>query len=636
MMTLRIPLESAATDYPNHLVSPDCRPARVRLRLGVLITLVMLALVPRALMALRIPSIDPDGVLYVQLAKSLEAGDLRSGLQHMALNVYPVSLMLLHRLGLEWELAAAVWGVAVSSLVVLPLWGWVRRQYDDRVALVACLLYVVHPKFIEWSPEVMRDQTFWFLFALTIYWMWRAVTEVSYGHFIAAGAALTAASLTRIEGLFLLVPLVLWTFWRWLALGPQSRVGQAQRSPTNRNENANRDENAWGGTRRHAHACRGHVAILPRFNMPTASVGMAPNLSTTETDEDENASGGTALRLSHPTQIVHCGIASPRWKLLLGAILCVVVFPLLLALVNAVWLYGHAGWTGIRLAPLARVQPWLEWVLGRGAAAASDSAPPLRLGRMIWVFIPTMTRGLSPVFALLMFGGMWGWRRLWARRDNQALFYTAVLVMCGIWVQLWYDKYVCPRYALPIVLMAAPLAALGMLGLLGRLQRIAAWLGWNARRQRALLVGAAAAVAVVGVADALTSNNKYFAMRQMAADMGRWVRREFADPPVLVGPAGIAPIASYYAQGSPYRAFRWDANDDVILAMVQQSQAGVVLLRPTNQLSDQRCDVLVERMKSFGMEPVDAAALPATHGDFHVLVRSNKSRHLARVPRSSN
>ena len=63
--------------------------------------------------------------------------------------------------------------MTISSLVVLPLWGWVRRQFDDRVALVACLLYITHPKFIVESPEVMCDPTFWFFFTLAMYCMWR-------------------------------------------------------------------------------------------------------------------------------------------------------------------------------------------------------------------------------------------------------------------------------------------------------------------------------------------------------------------------------------------------------------------------------------------------------------------------------
>ena len=206
------PFETALADYPNHLA--DAQPERLRLPEArrLLLVLVLLCLVPRAVMALRIPSICPDGVVYIDIARNLDTGHLREAFHQMALNVYPVILLLLHRLGLDWEVAARLWGVVISSLVVLPLWGWVRRQFDDRVALVACLLYAVHTKFIEWSPEAMRDQTFWLLFMLAIYWLWRAVTEVRYGWFIAAGGAITLASLTRIEGLFLLIPLTLWTF----------------------------------------------------------------------------------------------------------------------------------------------------------------------------------------------------------------------------------------------------------------------------------------------------------------------------------------------------------------------------------------------------------------------------------------
>ena len=90
-----------------------------------------------------------------------------------------------------------LWSLLISSLVVLPLFGWVRRQFDDRVALVACLLYAVQPKLIAWSPEIMRDPTFWFLFTLSIYLLWRAVTEVRPGWFVAAGVAVALACLKR-------------------------------------------------------------------------------------------------------------------------------------------------------------------------------------------------------------------------------------------------------------------------------------------------------------------------------------------------------------------------------------------------------------------------------------------------------
>jgi hypothetical protein len=538
-MLFLAPFQPAPDDYPNHLAAPQ--PQRLNLSPApwLLVGLVLLCLAPRVGMAWRIPSVCPDGVLYIKAAKALEAGNFREAFREMSLNIYPAILMLLHRTGLDWESGAAAWGVVISSLAVLPLWGWVRRQFDDRVALVACLLYAVHSKFIEWSPEVMRDQTFWFLFMLSVYWLWRAVVEVHFGYFIAAGAGVTLASLTRTEGLFLLIPFALWVFWRLLAL------------------------------------------------------------------------------------------QSGRRKLLVGAMLCVVVFPVLLALVNLVWLCGHANWTGMRLEPLARVQPWLHSLLGRGAVTADsgdilDPAVQLTFGRMLWVFFPTATRGLSSVFALLMFGGLWGWRRVWARRDQQPLFYMTLVILCGIWVQLWFDKNICPRYMLPIVLMASPFAALGLLGLVARLMHVVQRLQWGSRRQAVLTAGLGMAIAAFGWTEALTSNKDYFQARRMLADTGRWLGREHSNPSVLVGQTGIAPIVSYYARSSAYEAFNRDASNAFILGLVTHSKADVVILQPWRQLTGERCASLVEQMKQSGLELVSPDVQPSTECAFYVLVQTKK------------
>jgi hypothetical protein len=180
----------------------------------LLLGLLILCLAPRAIMAWKIGGICPDAALYIRQAESLEQGDLHGALDAMRLNLFPVILMLLHRAGLPWEAAGAWWGVVISSCTVLPLFGWVRRQFDDRVALAACFLYAVHPALIRWSPEVIRDPTFWFLFTLSLYLLWRAVTELRWPPAVAAGAAMALASMTRIEGALLLAPLALWSLGR--------------------------------------------------------------------------------------------------------------------------------------------------------------------------------------------------------------------------------------------------------------------------------------------------------------------------------------------------------------------------------------------------------------------------------------
>ena len=72
----------------------------------------------------------------------------------------------------------------------------------------------IHSGLIRWSVEIIRDSTFWFLLALSLYLVWRAVTELRWTLHLAAGAAIALACLTRFEGLVLYVPLAAWSWWQ--------------------------------------------------------------------------------------------------------------------------------------------------------------------------------------------------------------------------------------------------------------------------------------------------------------------------------------------------------------------------------------------------------------------------------------
>jgi 4-amino-4-deoxy-L-arabinose transferase-like glycosyltransferase len=209
--------------FDDWLSTPEPQRRHLPWNIGLVLLLVVACFVPRALMAWRINTICVDGVVYFRLANDLEnrhvaaddGGRLQSG-------TYPMALASLHRLGFDWETAAEFYGVLLSTLAVLPLFGWVRRQFDERVATVACLLYAFHPKLIEWSPEAVREPSFWFFFLLALYLMWRAAVEVDWRWFIAGGAVVALTCLTRFEGWFLLFPLVGWTALRFFRL----RVGR--------------------------------------------------------------------------------------------------------------------------------------------------------------------------------------------------------------------------------------------------------------------------------------------------------------------------------------------------------------------------------------------------------------------------
>ena len=103
-------------------------------------------------------------------------------LQYLSLHI-----VSLHRLGLSWETAGVAWGVVISSCTVLPLFGWIRRAFSRRVAIAACILYAIHSGLVRWSVKIIRDSTFWFLLALSLYLLWRAVTELRWAWYLAAG-----------------------------------------------------------------------------------------------------------------------------------------------------------------------------------------------------------------------------------------------------------------------------------------------------------------------------------------------------------------------------------------------------------------------------------------------------------------
>lgn len=159
-----------------------------------------------------------DSVFYRQVADALEKGDFTNAFASLGLNLYPVILMWLDRLGdwvgADWTLMGKWWSVLLSSLAVLPLYGWVRRLFNDRIAFWAGLFFAIHPHLVGHSPLIIRDPTYWFLFNLALYLSWRAVAEADWRLFLGAGIAIGLAMYTRIEGILLGAVVLGWAFWR--------------------------------------------------------------------------------------------------------------------------------------------------------------------------------------------------------------------------------------------------------------------------------------------------------------------------------------------------------------------------------------------------------------------------------------
>lgn len=535
----------AASDYPNHLAAQGPVSGRVRPVPWLLMGLVAVCLVPRAMMAWKLNVICTDAIFYIHHAQALENGDFDRAFAAIHLNVFPAVLMVLHRLGLDWELAGKLWGVAMSTLVVLPLFGLARRQFDERVAVAACILYAVHPKLIEWSPELIRGPTFWFLFALSLYLTWRAVVEVRLIFFVAAGASIILAVLTRFEGAFLLIPLFFWSLWRLLAL------------------------------------------------------------------------------------------REARARLAFSAMIAFGMGPLLLVLVNITVLRESGHWESIHVQPLVRLQSWIHVGLssltadgsaaGTGSAAAAPAATSTMIsGHMVWTFLDSMQRGLTPIFALLMFGAICTWRSVWARRDHQPIFWAGLAVGVGTWIHLWSTSETSSRYALSIVIMGAPFAGLGLLGLLR-------WAGGLAERAiplahtRAVVgVGLLSIIGIVGMSDALTN---HYDTREDRATAGRWIRQQFGPSCTITGSAVEIAMVGYYAQAR-YRSLPPMTSGESMVELLNQNPPDAIVL----SLEDAAAEAfrpLMDRPETLGIQRVDGEIFGRSKSKLIVWTRTRPGAKVA-------
>jgi hypothetical protein len=163
----------------------------------------------RAAVALHYSGICADGRFFISTARDIEAGIPRPGI-YFPSYIYVNILVALHRAGLGWEVAAKGWGACIATLAVLPLFGWLRRQFDEGVALIACLLYALHPDLILESVQPIRDATYWFFLLFALHLGWRAATEGRLSLSLLSGLAAGAATATRLEGCFLFFPLIFW------------------------------------------------------------------------------------------------------------------------------------------------------------------------------------------------------------------------------------------------------------------------------------------------------------------------------------------------------------------------------------------------------------------------------------------
>ena len=438
-------------------------------------------------MALKLDALCNDAVFYIDLAANFEKGDVAGGLGRLGLNTYPPILAALHHAGLSWETAGKWWGVVLASLAVLPLYGWVRRQFDERTALVAALLYAFHPKLIEWSPELLRDPTFWFFWALSLYVGWRAAEKTQFGWYAVAGLSIALAVHTRFEGWFLYLPLVGWSVcrreasrqWRKIATGVLLSVALCPLLVLFVNVTVLRDQPRW----EHGNFDRlAYVALW--WNAIWQVAGAEPGRPDVEIAEELD------------------GQAMPRFE-----------------------------------APGHR--------LGSAPATSFHSAP-MPANKMLGVYGNALRRGFGGLFGIAWWIGFAACRRRWLRADHAILFAVAACVAAAAWVHLWYAQATSSRYFLAIVLLACPCAAAGWLWTYDHLTRLLGRLSATSGSRAPVAIVAVLLTLTAGIGESLADRHDG---RSREAALGRWLLDQLG-PESHVATLTPMPLVGFYSEAT--------------------------------------------------------------------------------------
>jgi len=167
----------------------------------------VIALAIRMLVAGSMPVIQPDGVVYLTMAKQFQAtGSPFDPLFHP---LYPICIALAQPLVGDWEMSGRLVSALFGALVILPAFALARGIVGRQAALVAAVFTAVHPRLVQNSASVLCEATYTFLLVCGVLAARYGLVGGARALIPFAGLCLGLAYLVRPEGALYLVGLVL-------------------------------------------------------------------------------------------------------------------------------------------------------------------------------------------------------------------------------------------------------------------------------------------------------------------------------------------------------------------------------------------------------------------------------------------
>jgi 4-amino-4-deoxy-L-arabinose transferase-like glycosyltransferase len=157
--------------------------------------------------------IAPDGLFYIKIAKSINSGDFQFITEYGFFNLYSFLIALFQKVFHNWEFSGKMVSVVLGSLTTIPLFLLIKGLFSTRIAFVSALCYSVHPRFVEYSSDVLREPTCWFFSIMGLWLAWEGISRKRYSLFALSSLSVGLAMVTRLEGVVFFLVIILWILW---------------------------------------------------------------------------------------------------------------------------------------------------------------------------------------------------------------------------------------------------------------------------------------------------------------------------------------------------------------------------------------------------------------------------------------
>ena len=157
--------------------------------------------------------IAPDGLFYIKIAKSMSSGDFQFVKEYGFFNLYSFLIAVSQKVFNNWELSGKMVSVILGSLTAIPLFLLIKGLFSNRIAFIATLCYSVHPRFVEYSSDVLREPTCWFFSIMGLWLAREGISRHKYSLFALSSLSMGLAMVTRLEGAIFFLIVILWILW---------------------------------------------------------------------------------------------------------------------------------------------------------------------------------------------------------------------------------------------------------------------------------------------------------------------------------------------------------------------------------------------------------------------------------------